>query len=124
MSLDHSGAHGDNFGVGARANRSFSVGGHLLCRGNLAPAGEFPCRLCYTQLIDGYNRSIALPDDVKIATVLAYAACHEAGRCRAALDGLREVSSMAEEWSRISKRSCLRRRPRSESDPTGGNLVK
>ena len=100
MSHNHSGAHGDNSGVGARANRSFSVGGHLLCRGILAPGGEFPCRLCYTQFIDGYNRSMALPDDVERATVIAYAACHEAGRSlrssRAALDGLREVSSIAE----------------------------
>jgi hypothetical protein len=68
MIRNHSDAHGDNSGVGPRANRSFSVGGHLLCRGIVAPGGEFPCPFCYTQFVGRYNRAMALPDDFKIAT--------------------------------------------------------
>jgi hypothetical protein len=101
MIRNHSDAHGDNSGVGARANRSFSVGGHLLCRGIVAPGGEFPCPLCYTQFVGRYNRAMALPDDFKIATCFLMPHCHEVGRplpghAEQRPTALREISSMAE----------------------------
>jgi hypothetical protein len=57
----------------------------LLCRGMVAPGGEFPYALCYDQFISRYNRDVAAADDFEIA----YAACLEPAapfRCVEAMD--------------------------------------
>ena len=39
-----------------------------MCHGIVAPGGEFPSPLCCTQFAGRYNRAMALPDDLKLAT--------------------------------------------------------
>jgi len=62
--------------VGVRPHRSFSFGGHLLCRSIVAPGGEFPCPLWYSQFIGGYLCAMALPGDFKTVTRSCRASPH------------------------------------------------